>query len=331
MRILVIGGAGYIGSHMSIMLHDAGHEVVVFDNLSTGRRDAVICAGFIQGDLSNKSEINAVLSTEEFDAVMHFSSSSIVSESVKDPSKYYRNNFSNTQNLIDSMLANGVRHLVFSSSAAIFGEPKYVPIDENHPKMPVNPYGRSKLMVEDMLADYDDAYGLKSVCFRYFNAAGADPLCRTGESHEPETHLIPLALQAASGRSNGLFVYGRDYSTLDGTCIRDYIHVMDLCKAHLLGLHWLNDRRESRAFNLGSGHGFSVRQVIEIAERVTGKTIPVTYRPRRHGDPAILVSDSSLAKLELGWSPEFMGMETMIAHAWQWECKRSRFYEPLRI
>lgn len=323
-KILVVGGAGYIGSHMVKMLLESGHEVVTLDNLSTGHRDAVFGGEFIRADLADRDQLEAVFSSHEFDGVLHFASFIQVGESVREPGKYYQNNVANTLNLLGAMARHGVRSLVFSSSAAIFGEPQYVPIDEGHPKAPVNPYGSSKLMVETILADYDRAHGLKSVCLRYFNAAGADPGGQLGERHEPETHLIPLVLQAASGRRPHVTVFGRDYDTPDGTCIRDYIHVTDLCQAHLLALKQLWQGGGSAAYNLGNGQGFSVREVIDAARAVTGREIPVVYGERREGDPARLVADSRLARQALGWSPEHAELETIIAHAWQWELRLAR-------
>jgi UDP-glucose 4-epimerase len=319
MRVLVIGGAGYIGSHMVKMLLDQGHSVITFDNLSSGFRDAVLGGEFVKGDLADKARLDEVFTAHQPDAVMHFASSIQVGESVKHPDKYYFNNFSNTLNLLDAMVKHGVQYFVFSSTAAVFGEPVYVPIDEEHPKNPLNPYGRSKWMVEQVLADYERAYGLKSVCLRYFNAAGADPSGLLGERHEPETHLIPLVLQAISGKRDQICVFGRDYDTPDGTCIRDYIHIVDLCTAHSLALSKLMATGLSRRYNLGNGSGFSVQQVIEAAERVTGRKVKVVEGERREGDPARLVADAYLAREELGWQPLYSDLETIILHAWQWE------------
>ena len=263
--------------------------------------------------------LNRLFADGNFDVVMHFASFIQVGESVIDPASYYRNNFTNTQNLLDAMVAHNVSSLVFSSTAAIFGEPEYTPIDENHIKQPVNPYGRTKLMVEQMLADYDLAYGLKSVCLRYFNAAGADPEGLLGERHDPETHLIPLVLQVASGRREDITVFGDDYDTSDGTCVRDYIHVSDLCDVHHLAMQKLWSNQKSDVFNLGNGNGFSVQEIIDIAAKVTGEKIKVTKGERRSGEPDVLVADSSRAKNELGWQPRFSQLETIIEHAWQWE------------
>lgn len=321
MKVLVVGGAGYIGSHMVKMLVDAGHEVVTFDNLSSGFRDAVLGGAFVEGDLSDLVAIDQVFAQYQPDAVMHFASYIQVGESVQHPDKYYLNNFTNTLNLLNGMVKHQVKHFIFSSTAAVFGESEYVPIDEAHAKQPLNPYGRSKWMVEQVLADYERAYGIKSVCLRYFNAAGADPSGLLGERHEPETHLIPLVLQALSGRRPQISVFGRDYDTPDGTCIRDYIHIVDLCTAHLLALQKLIRTGESMRFNLGNGEGFSVQQVIAAAERVTGRKIKIIEGPRREGDPARLVADATLAKKMLDWQPVYTDLETIITHAWQWETK----------
>lgn len=320
-KILVVGGAGYIGSHMVKFLLERGYQVTTLDNLSGGYRDAVVGGEFVEGDLADRALLDRLLVAGGFAAVMHFASYIMVGESVVDPAAYYRNNVSNTQNLMDAMVAHGVLTLIFSSTAAIFGDPQYIPIDEDHPKAPVNPYGRTKLMVEQMLADYDRAYGLKSVCLRYFNAAGADPSGALGERHDPESHLVPLVLQVASGRRDSITVFGQDYGTEDGTCIRDYIHVADLCDVHHLAMQKLWRDRTSGAYNLGNGNGFSVRDVIEMAALVTAKKIKVEYGPSREGDPAVLVADSSRARQELAWSPEHQDLEVILAHAWQWEQK----------
>ena len=322
MRILVVGGAGYIGSHMVKRLLEHGHAPVTLDDLSTGHRDAVLGGAFEQGSLADTERLDELLRRHRFDAVMHFASFIQVGESVRAPGKYYRNNVVNTLNLLDAMVRHGVRRFVFSSSAAVYGEPERVPIDESHPKRPVNPYGRTKWMVEQALEDYDRAHGLRSVSLRYFNAAGADPSGALGERHEPESHLIPLVLQAASGRRAQVEVYGRDYPTADGTCVRDYIHVADLCAAHLLALDHLDRTDASAAFNLGNGAGFSVRQVIDAAQAVTGKRLNVADRPRRDGDAAVLVADAALARRVLGWQPQYADLETILRHAWQWEMSR---------
>lgn len=320
MKVLVIGGAGYIGSHMVKRLGQQGCSVTILDDLSSGHRDAVLCGDFVLGNFGDRAVLDAVLS-KGCDAVMHFASFIQVGESVQHPDKYYRNNVSYTLGLLDAMRAHGVDKFIFSSTAATFGEPQDTPIDERHPQQPINPYGRTKLMVEHALADYDRAYGFKSVCLRYFNAAGADPESQLGERHDPETHLIPLVLQAASGRRSNISVFGRDYDTPDGTCIRDYIHIQDLCSAHWLALESLMNGEDSQSYNLGNGNGFSVQEVIDTAEQVTGRKIPVVDGPRRDGDPARLVADSRLAREKLGWQPQYADLSTIIEHAWKWETR----------
>src|ERR1700674_2985303 len=316
MKVLVVGGAGYIGSHMVKLLLDAGHRVVTLDNLESGHRDAVSGGDFLHGDLADRSLLDVLFTQHDFDGVMHFASYIQVGESVRLPGKYYRNNFSNTLNLLDAMVGHDVRRFIFSSTAALFGEPNYTPIDEAHPRQPINPYGASKWMGERVLADYDLAHGLKSVCLRYFNAAGAHPSGLLGERHDPETHLIPLVLRAASGRLDAIGVFGTDYDTIDGTCIRDYVHVVDLCTAHLLALEQLLEGGASDAFNLGNGNGFSVREVIDAARRVTQRPIRVTELDRRPGDPARLVADANRAHKELDWRPQYADLEVILAHAW---------------
>jgi UDP-glucose 4-epimerase len=321
-KLLVVGGAGYVGSHMLKMLGRQDCRVTTLDNLSSGHRDAVLFGDFIQGDMGDRAVLDAVLS-RGFDAVMHFASFILVGESVQQPAKYYQNNVVNTLTLLEAMRAHGVDRFIFSSTAATFGEPRYSPIDEKHPQQPINPYGRTKLMVEQVLADYEKAYGLRSVSLRYFNAAGADPDGQLGERHEPETHLIPLVLQAASGRRPSIGVFGRDYDTPDGTCVRDYIHIEDLCSAHWLALQSLMGGAGSQAYNLGNGQGFSVQEVINTAHQVTGRSIAVVNGPRRAGDPARLVADSSLIREKLGWQPHYADLATIVAHAWAWETRQS--------
>lgn len=319
MNILVVGGAGYIGSHMVKQLSLSGIDVITLDNLSCGYKDAVKYGELIEGDLGDSSLLDKIFSERPIDAVMHFAAFIEVGESVINPAKYYQNNVSNTQVLLDAMIQHDVEHFIFSSTAAIFGEPEYTPIDESHNKEPVNPYGRSKLMVEQILEDYDKAYGLKSTCLRYFNAAGADPDGELGERHNPETHLVPLILQAASGRRENIKIFGQDYPTEDGTCVRDYVHINDLCEAHSLALKRMRDRGESARYNLGNGKGFSVRQVIDATKAVTGKDFTVIEDARRPGDPAVLVADSTRARDELNWQPRFDKLETIIETAWNWE------------
>jgi UDP-glucose 4-epimerase len=321
LKVLVIGGAGYIGSHMVKFLGQHGCHVTTLDDLSTGYRDAVFSGDFVLGNFGDRAILDEVLS-RGFDLVMHFASLIQVSESVTAPIKYYRNNVINTLHLLDAMLDHKLDKIIFSSTAATFGWPQYLPIDERHPQSPVNPYGRTKLMVEQALSDYDIAYGLRSICLRYFNAAGADPKSDLGERHSPETHLIPLILQAALRRRPSISVYGRDYDTPDGTCIRDFVHVQDLCSAHWLAAQSLMRGASSNSYNLGNGNGFSVQQVIDAAQRITGCKIPVIEAPRRLGDPDRLVADSSLARECLGWKPRYSDLSTIIEDSWRWELKR---------
>lgn len=322
--VLLIGGAGYIGSHMLKALLAAGHDAIVLDDLSSGHRSAVWGGTFVQGSLGDAALLKRIFTGRGIDGVMHFASCIQVAESIRKPAEYYANNVSNTILLLRAMIENGVNHFVFSSSAAVYGEPLCTPITESHPKNPLNPYGRSKWMVEQVLEDFGRAYGLKSISLRYFNAAGADPGGELGERHDPETHLIPLVLQAASGRRHDVKVFGRDYDTPDGTCIRDYVHVTDLCDAHLLALNRLWDGAPSNAYNLGTGAGFSVQQVVGVAEKITERRIPVVTCPRRPGDPRVLVADAARARDELAWNPRFSSLETILTHAWRWEQKHCR-------
>lgn len=330
MKILVVGGAGYIGSHMVKMLSQSGHNVIVLDNLSTGFRESVKYGQLVVGDLADIQFLEKLFIEHEFVGVMHFAANSLVGESMNLPAKYYRNNVANTLNLLDIMVRHNVKYFIFSSTAATFGEPVYSPIDEAHPQKPINPYGASKLMVERILQDYATAYGLNSVCLRYFNACGADPEGELGENHDPETHLIPLILQAASCRRKSITVFGHDYATEDGTCVRDYIHINDLCSAHALALQYILDGSKvgALAFNLGNGLGFSVQQVIDVVKKVVaedGASLLAESGKRRTGDPAILVADATQAKQVLGWSPQYGDLETIIRHAWAWEKKRVQF------
>ncbi|MES2355964.1 MAG: UDP-glucose 4-epimerase GalE [Pseudomonadota bacterium] len=318
MRVLVTGRAGYIGSHMVLMLSSQGHDVVVLDDLSSGHADAVLNGQLVVGGLEDTTLLDYLFSEQPFDGVMHFASFIQVGESVHKPAKYYRNNFTNTLNLLDAMVKHGVKNFIFSSTAAIFEESDK-PIQEAHPKQPMNPYGRSKWMVEQVLQDYGHAYGLKSVCLRYFNAAGADPEARVGERHDPESHLIPLLLQVASGRRRSMQIFGRDYPTPDGTCIRDYIHILDLCEAHLLALAQLLDGGDSDAYNLGNGNGFSVQEVVDMVRKVTGHPVPVVDNLRRAGDATRLIADSTLARKKLGWVPAYADLHNIVSDAWRWE------------
>lgn len=319
MKILVVGGAGYIGSHMVKQLSLAGNEVITLDNLSYGYRDAVQYGKFIAGNLGDNTVLDTIFKNGDVDAVMHFAGFIQVGESVIKPSMYYQNNVMNTLALLDAMLRYDVKNFIFSSTAAIFGEPDYTPIDEKHNKQPINPYGHSKLMIEQILHDYDKAYGLRATCLRYFNAAGADPDGELGERHIPETHLLPLILQAASGRRGDIKIFGDDYHTDDGSCVRDYIHINDLCSAHSLALNHMIKTNKSARYNLGNGKGFSVKQVIDVVKQVSGKDFKVSIEPRRDGDPAVLVADASLAKKELNWLPEFAELEDIVKTAWDWE------------
>lgn len=317
-RVLVCGGAGYIGAHMAKALAHVGYEVIVFDNLSTGHRAAVQWGDLIEGDLLDTDALGRLFQTHRFDAVMHFCALSQVAASVRDPYAYYRNNVAGTLNLLDAMHHAGVERLVFSSTAAVYGMPLADKLDESHATAPINPYGASKLMVERMLEDAVNAYGLRSVALRYFNAAGADPEGEIGESHAPETHLIPNVLRHALAMGEALHVFGDNYATRDGTCVRDYVHVNDLAAAHLLAMHYLDDNDGAHRFNLGSGSGYTVMEVIQAARDVTGKPISFTVGPRRAGDPPVLVADSNHATEILGWQPAFNSMPAIIETAWRW-------------
>jgi UDP-glucose 4-epimerase len=316
--ILIVGGAGYIGSHINKELNKQGCKTVVFDSLIKGHKEAVKWGDFFQGDLGNIEDIRGVFKKYPIKAVLHFAAFIEVGESVKDPQKYYKNNVANTLNLFQVMVENDVKKIIFSSTAATFGNPQYSPIDEKHPQNPINPYGQAKLMVEKILADYDLAYGLKYVALRYFNACGADLDGEIGENHSPESHLIPLILDAALGKREDIKIFGTDYSTVDGTCIRDYIHVNDLAQAHILALKKLMAGDESDCFNLGNGSGFSVKQVIEVAKKVTGVDFKVTEVERRAGDPPELIADSKKAREILKWEPKYFDLETIISSAWNW-------------
>lgn len=320
--ILIVGGAGYVGSHVNKLLSQKGYKTVVFDNLERGHREFVKWGEFFRGDISDKDQIRACFKKYSINAVMHFSAFAYVGESVAEPIKYYRNNVANTLNLLEVMLESKVRHFIFSSSCATYGVPETIPITEYHPQNPISPYGWSKLMVEVILKDFNAAYGMKYVSLRYFNAAGADPDTEIGEWHEPETHLIPLVLDVALGRSESIEVFGLDYDTPDGTCIRDYIHVNDLAEAHILALEALVNGKGSDIFNLGIGRGYSVKEVIESARRVTGLDIAWEFGPRRSGDPAVLVADASKAVKQLGWRPKFVELDAIVESAWQWHKKR---------
>ncbi|MGN0367074.1 MAG: UDP-glucose 4-epimerase GalE [Suilimivivens sp.] len=318
MAILVCGGAGYIGSHVNKQLNKEGYETVVFDNLVYGHREAVKWGHFEQGDLKNIEDIERVFQKYSIDAVFHFAAYAYVGESVEEPEKYYYNNVANTLNLLHVMKKYGCNKIIFSSTCATYGEPEQVPITEDMPQNPINPYGATKLMVERIFKDYHAAYGLQFVVLRYFNAAGADPDGEIGESHNPETHIIPLVLDAASGKREDIKVFGTDYETPDGSCVRDYIHVYDLAMAHLLALHHLVQGKESDFFNLGNALGTSVLEVINSVWKVTGKDFKITLADRRSGDPAILVGSSEKAQKVLGWKPIYEDIDTIVEHAWKW-------------
>lgn len=322
-KILVVGGAGYIGSHMVRQLLRSGCEVVVLDNLSTGHRRLVQGGDLVVGDLGDADLLERLFSGHSFDAVMHFAAFSQVGESVQQPLKYYRNNLAETVVLLEAMLRHRVDRFIFSSTAAVYGEPEVTPITEDHPCNPTNPYGNTKLAVERMLADCEAAHGLKYTSLRYFNAAGADESAEIGELHDPETHLIPIVLDVAAGRRDHIQVYGTDYPTSDGTCIRDYVHVNDLARAHLLALKRLTDGGESAIYNLGSSNGYSVNEVIAKAEKVTGRAIAVQAAARRAGDPAVLVAGSTRIKQELGWQPVYETLEPILRSAWRWHKKEN--------
>ena len=322
MAILVTGGAGYIGSHINKLLAHEGYETVVFDNLIYGHREAVKWGTLIEGDLKNIGQIEAVFERYPIEAVFHFAAYAYVGESVAEPEKYYYNNIGCTLNLLKVMRKFGCDKIIFSSSCATYGEPEKTPITEDMPQNPINPYGFTKYAVERIFKDYERAYGLKYVVLRYFNAAGADPEGEIGEAHDPETHIIPLILDAASGKRPNVKVFGTDYPTRDGSCIRDYIHVSDLATAHLLALRHLEAGKESQFLNLGNTKGTSVLELIEAAKRVTERDIPVVLSERRPGDPAILVGSSEKAKRVLGWEPMYGDIETIVKHAWTWHEQR---------
>ena len=326
MRVLVCGGAGYIGSNMTAMLGAKGFEQVVFDNLSTGHRSAVQEAEFVQGDLADYELLVKTLKKYKIDAVMHFAAFIEVGESAQIPLKYYRNNVSNTQTLLSAMETTGVEKFVFSSTAAVYGMPEQVPITEDSPKEPINPYGQTKLAIERMCYWQSRAGKLRYATLRYFNACGAGSNCRLGEDHRPESHLIPLTIQAAMGKRSEIEIYGTDYHTPDGTCIRDYIHIDDLCRAHLLALNKLEQSCEL-VYNLGNGKGYSVREVIETVKKVSGKNFKVVESDRRPGDPSTLTSDATKAMRELGWKPEFTELEKIIETAWKWHTNHPNGYE----
>jgi UDP-glucose-4-epimerase GalE len=321
MDILVTGGAGYIGSHCCKELHRRGDTPVTLDNLVYGHRENVKWGPFYEGDIGDRQVLEEILKHHRVQAVMHFAAFAYVGESVIDPKKYYGNNLKGTISLLNSLLANGVKHFIFSSSCATYGIPDRIPIDEKHPQQPISPYGKSKFMVEEILKDYSAAYPFDFMSLRYFNAAGADPEGETGENHDPETHLIPLVLDVAKGRSKSIKVFGTDYDTDDGSCIRDYIHVTDLADAHVLALEKLLSGHKSDFINLGTGQGYSVLQVIDTASRITECEIPYKAIERRPGDPAVLIASNEKARQVLGWQPRHPELETIISSAWNWHRK----------
>jgi len=326
MAILVCGGAGYIGSHMVALLAEQGYEVVVADNLCTGHWQSVKGAKLRVGDLRDAAFLDRVFSEFQIDGVINFAAFSLVGESVGDPLKYYGNNVGGAVSLLTAMKDHGVKRIVFSSTAATYGEPEKQPIEEGDRTEPTNPYGASKLAIEGLLKWSGQAYGIKYAALRYFNAAGSDPAAGIGEDHSPETHLIPIVMQCALGKRDHVGIYGDDYPTADGTCIRDYIHVKDLVRAHLLALQYLEKGGESGPFNLGSGDGFSVKQIIETARSVTGKPIPAVVEPRRAGDPSVLIASNRRAREVLGWQPE-LGLKEIISDAWVWHSGHPDGYE----
>jgi UDP-glucose-4-epimerase GalE len=326
MRILVTGGAGYIGSHAVRLLLSRGHDVTVYDNLSMGHRAAVPSGRLIVGDLSEKDRLDHALMERRIEAVMHFAALAYVGESVQQPAKYYHNNIVNTLTLLDAMRRHRIDRIVFSSTCATYGIPERSPINEETPQQPINPYGFTKLAIEHALADYSHAYALGYAALRYFNAAGATPDGSIGEDHDPETHLIPLVLQTALGQREAVQVFGTDYQTPDGTCIRDYIHVDDLAEAHALALEALAPGKQMR-FNLGTGRGYSVREVIRTAEEVTGKRVPVKETPRRPGDPPALVAAADKVRHELGWTPRYRELRPILETAWNWHRTHPKGYD----
>jgi UDP-glucose 4-epimerase len=316
--ILVTGGAGYIGSHVVKELRRQGYQTLVYDNLSTGHSWAINWDELIEGDLGDQGHIQEILHREKPVTVMHFAASALVEESVERPELYFRNNVINSFNLLEAMLVAGVKCFIFSSSAAVYGKPHQIPISEDHPLAPVNPYGEGKVFVERALRWYEQAHGLRYISLRYFNAAGADPEAELGEAHNPETHLIPRILDVALGKKPYIEIYGTDYDTPDGTCIRDYIHVTDLAQAHILALEALLNGAQSRVYNLGNQKGFAVREVVDVARKVTGHPIPIQESPRRQGDPPMLVASSQRIKQELSWKPRYNDLKTIVDTAWQW-------------
>jgi len=329
--ILVVGGAGYIGSHMVLDLLRADYAVVTLDNLSRGHRDLLPGGDFVAGDLGNPDDLDHVFTRYPVKAVMHFAAWSLVGESVEKPLEYYRNNVANTITLLEAMNRHGIQHFIFSSTAAVYGEPETTPITEDHPCKPTNPYGATKLAVERLLHDTSQASGMTYKILRYFNAAGADESGAIGERHEPETHLIPLILQVATGERDAIRIFGEDYQTPDGSCLRDYVHVSDLAQAHLLGLESLLNGGSNSIYNLGNSTGYSVKQVIDTSREISGHPIPAITSGRRAGDPAILIADSSRIRKELGWKPRYESLESIIRSAWEWHQQEANLCSEQRL
>jgi UDP-glucose 4-epimerase len=327
--ILVIGGAGYIGSHMVKCLLQHGEEVMVMDTFEKGHRTAVLGGTIVQGDLRRRADLDAVFNRHKIECVMHFAAYAAVGDSVRNPATYYDNNVVGCFTLLEAMRAHNVKQMVFSSSAAVYGEPNAIPIAEDHPKLPTNPYGETKWIMENMLRWYGGAYGIRSVSLRYFNAAGADPDGQIGEDHRPEEHLIPVAFLATLGQRGPLRIFGTDWPTPDGSCIRDFIHVCDLAEAHRLAINALRTGTPSTAYNLGNGQGFSVREVIRVVEQVTGRPVPVEAAPRRAGDPARLVASCEKIRTQLGYRPKYPQLEVIVEHAWRWRQAHPQGYDSL--
>lgn len=325
--ILVVGGAGFVGSHICKALREQSIPHVIFDSLEKGFREAAQDSPLVIGNILSPSDLDQVFTQYKIDLVMHFAAYIEVGESVQEPARYYANNFIGVWTLLEAMRAHGVNRFVFSSTAAVYGEPQEVPIPETHPKNPTSSYGESKWNVERMLQNYDRAYGLKSVALRYFNAAGSDPDGVLGENHHPETHLIPRAIHAVLGLVPRLTIFGTDWDTPDGTCLRDYVHVMDLAEAHILAAKHLREGGDSRQYNLGNGQGFSVREVINAVAKVSGQPVPHSDGPRRAGDPARLIATSDAIRRDFGWEPKYPNLETMVEHAWAWRSKFPQGYE----
>ncbi len=323
MNVMIIGGAGYIGSHVNKLLNKLGHTTIILDNLSRGFKELVRWGKFVEGDFADSNLLDLIFSENKIDVVMHFSAFAYVGESLSHPSEYYINNVNKTIQLLGSMVKHNVNYFIFSSSCATFGKAEYLPIDEKHPQDPINPYGRTKLIIEHVLKDYEKAYDLHHCILRYFNAAGADPDTEIGEMHNPETHLIPLVFDAVIGKLPAISIFGNDYDTEDGTCIRDYLHVNDIARAHILSMEWLLKHNSSNFFNLGSETGYSVLDVIHEVEKITRKKVPYQIKPRRDGDPAALISSSNKAHITLNWHPEYDTLKNIIATAWEWYQKQA--------